>query len=374
VQGVYGTEDLEELARREHMARAHTIHPGLLPAALPLTRFDLGVEPSADAMTVRGDGRGVLDISSVQEFWGERFGVGRWPVEDLYYGLIERFVGRVVLTDPEALHDVRGRSAIFLGNHQVGVESLIFSMVASAITQVPTVTLAKIEHRTTWLGKLIAHCFSYPGVLDPKLITFFDRDDKASLPAVMGELAGEMAKGGRSVMVHVEGTRSLQCRTPVLKMSGGFIDMALGVGAPVIPVRFVGALPSEPLEKRIEFPLGMGTQDIWIGKPLLPEELSALHYGARKALVIDAINALGPDNAVEEPHAGDAAFAGEVARWQEQTGIDEEHAVLRSILAECSNPTEATQRLLAAASSAELADGTAEEAWLTELGRRLLCA
>jgi hypothetical protein len=48
--------------------------------------------------------------------------------------------------------------------------------------------------------------------------------------------------------------------------------------------------------------------------------------------------------------------------------------VLRSILAECSNPTEATQRLLAAASSAELADGTAEEAWLTELGRRLLCA
>ena len=372
VQGVYGTAGVAEIARREHIARAHEVHPGLLPAALPLTSFDLTVEPSEDAVTVRGSGRGEFDISSVREFWGERFGVGRWPVEDLYYGLIERFVGRVVLTDPEALRDVRGRSTIFLGNHQVGVESLIFSILASAITEVPTVTLAKIEHRTTWLGKLIAHCFSYPGVRDPKLITFFDRDDKASLPAVMGELAGEMAKGGRSVMVHVEGTRSLECRTPVLKMSGGFIDMALGVGAPVIPVRFVGALPPNPLEKRLEFPLGMGTQDIWIGKPLLPEELSALHYGARKTLVLDAINALGPDNAVEEPHAGDAAFAGEVAQWQEQAGIDEEHAVLRSILAECRHPTEATQRLVAAASSDEFAESTAEEAWLKELGRRLL--
>jgi len=376
---VYGTMELAEIARREHVARAHELHPGLLPAALPMTRLDLTVEPASakgleDAVLVAGDGRGELDLSSVREFWGDRFGVGRWPVEDLYYGLIDRFVGRVVLTDPDALRDVRGRSAIFLGNHQVGVESLIFSILASALTQVPTVTLAKIEHQTTWLGKLISHCFSYPGVADPKLITFFDREDKASLPAVMGSLAGEMAKGGRSVMVHVEGTRSLQCRTPVQKMSGGFIDMALGIGAPVIPVRFVGGLPSERLDSRLEFPLGMGRQDIWIGKPLLPEDLSALHYGARKALVIDAINGLGPDNAVETPQGGDAAFAQEVRRWQEQVGVDEEHAVLRTVLAECTTPTEATERLLVATSCDEFTGSSPEETWLKELSRRLLGA
>jgi len=63
-------------------------------------------------------------------------------------------------------------------------------------------------------------------------MTFFDREDKASLVRVIGELAAEMKGPGRSVMVHVEGTRSLSCRTPVEKMSGAFIDMALAVGAP----------------------------------------------------------------------------------------------------------------------------------------------
>lgn len=373
VAGVYGTEEVAEIAEREHLARAHGIHPGLLPAALPYTQVSLETETASDgSVRVSGDATGTLDIASVKEFWSSRFGVGRWPVEDLYYGLIQRFVGRVVVTNPAALDAVRGRPAIFLANHQTGVESLIFSILASGLTEVPTVTLAKIEHQHTWLGKLIEHCFRYPNVRDPKLITFFDRDDKASLPAVMGELAAEMAKGDRSVMVHVEGTRSLECRTPVRKMSGGFIDMALGVGAPVIPVRFVGGLPSEPMETRLEFPLGMGTQDIWIGEPLLPEQLTALHYGARKQLVLDAINGLGPGCAVEQAHPGDSDFAASVADWQAKTGIDEEHAVLRAILAECEEPTEASQQLLAASSASELPTETPEQAWLAELATRLL--
>ncbi len=372
VQGVYGTRELTEIARRDHIAAAHGVHPGLLPAALPLTRFDLSVAPVGDAVRVSGDGRGTLDISPVTAFWDQWFGVGRWPVEDLYYGLIERFLGRVVMEDPDALDAVRGRSAIFLGNHQTGVESLLFSILASGLTEVPTVTLAKIEHRTTWLGRLIAHCFDYPGVRDPKLITFFDRDDKASLPAVMGELAAEMAKGGRSVMVHVEGTRSLDCRTPVQKMSGGFIDMALAIGAPVIPVRFVGGLPGEPVETRLEFPVGMGRQDIWFGRPILPEELSALHYGTRKELVIDAINGLGPANAVEQPSIGDAAFAERTEEWRSTRAVSHEHAALGCILEDCAAPTEATRHLLEAASAADIETTSPEAAWLRELAIRVL--
>jgi len=372
VQGVYGTRDLTEIARRDHIGAAHGLHPGQLPAALPLTRFDLSVAPVGEAVRVSGDAQGALDISPVKAFWDRWFGVGRWPVEDLYYGLIERFLGRVVLDDPDALNAVRGRSAIFLGNHQTGVESLLFSILASGITEVPTVTLAKIEHRTTWLGRLIAHCFDYPGVRDPKLITFFDRDDKASLPAVMGELAAEMAKGGRSVMVHVEGTRSLECRTPVQKMSGGFIDMALAIGAPVIPVRFVGGLPAEPGETRLEFPVGMGRQDIWFGRPILPEELSALHYGARKELVIDAINGLGPANSIELPSEGDAAFAERTQEWQSTRGVSHEHAALGCILEDCAAPTEATRRLLDASSAADIESTSPEAAWLHQLASRLL--
>ncbi len=231
------------------------------------------MERTGGEVRVSGDGRGTLDLAPLRKFWTRWFDRGPWPVEDLYYGLVGRFVGRVVVEDPAAYAALRGRSVLYLANHQTGVESLLFSIVASALNEVPTVTLAKIEHRDTWLGRLIAHAFSYPGVTDPRVMTFFDREDKASLVRVIGELAAEMAGPGRSVMVHVEGTRALSCRTPVEKMSGAFIDMALAVGAPVVPVRFVGGLPADPLETRLEFPLGMGRQDIHLGTPLLPEHL-----------------------------------------------------------------------------------------------------
>ena len=249
------------------MAAAHALHPGRVFAQLPLTRFDLDVERTGGEVRVSGDGRGSLDLAPVRRFWTRWFDRGPWPVEDLYYGLVGRFVDRVVVEDPAAYAALRGRSVLYLANHQTGVESLLFSIVASALNEVPTVTLAKVEHRDTWLGRLIAHAFSYPGVTDPRVMTFFDREDKASLVRVIGELAAEMTGPGRSVMVHVEGTRSLSCRTPVEKMSGAFIDMALQVGAPVVPVRFVGGLPADPLETRLEFPLGMGRQEIHLGTP-----------------------------------------------------------------------------------------------------------
>ncbi|MBA2322004.1 MAG: 1-acyl-sn-glycerol-3-phosphate acyltransferase, partial [Deltaproteobacteria bacterium] len=257
-----------------------------------------------------------------------------------------KFVHRVHLADPAAFEAVRGRSLLYLGNHQVGVESLLFSILASGLTGVPTVTLAKAEHRTTWLGTLIAQNFSYPGVRDPKVITFFDRDDKASLPKIIGELAAEMSGPGKGVMVHVEGTRALESRTPVAKMSGAFLDLAIQVKAPVVPVRFVGALPSDPLETRLEFPLGMGQQDIWIGRPILPETLAGLGLKERKAVVIDAINALGPPNAEEKPFPGDPAFAANVASWRADAGVSEEDAVLYRVLEGLPDPTPETRDLL----------------------------
>ncbi len=371
VQGIYGSKNTLDIARSEHIARAHGVHPGIAPAGLPLHSFDLKENYKNGTVRVRGDGLGTLDISPVRNFWSKWFNRGPWPVEDLYYGLIQRFVRRVVLTDPAAFEAVRGRSLLYLGNHQVGVESLLFSIIASALGEVPTVTLAKDEHRTTWLGRLIDHCFTYPEVEDPRVISFFDREDKASLPRILGELAQEMTGPGRSVMVHIEGTRSLDCTTPVQKMSGAFIDMALAVNAPIVPIRFVGALPRTTLDKRLEFPVGMGRQDIWIGRPILPEELQGMHYGERKDLVISSINSLGPSNDVEEAFAGDTAFAEQVADWQANHQVSAEHAVLRQVLAEIADPTAEVQDLLSAESAESLNHGE-NGAWLSELGNRLI--
>ena len=106
-------------------------------------------------------------------------------------------MGDVVIADPDAFAAVRGRSCLYLGNHQVGIESLLFSVVLSALSGTPTLTLAKAEHRTSWLGTLIAHSFAYPGVTDPRLITFFDREDRESLLGVVGEIARGDASPGR---------------------------------------------------------------------------------------------------------------------------------------------------------------------------------
>jgi 1-acyl-sn-glycerol-3-phosphate acyltransferase len=245
-------------------------------------------------------------------------------------------------------------------------------MLISALSKTPTVTLAKAEHRTSWLGTLIAHNFSYPGVVDPGVITFFDRDDKESLLRIVGELGAAMKERGKSVMVHVEGTRSLACRTPVMKMSSTFIDMALAIGAPIIPVRLVGGLPVAPLEQRLEFPLGYGRQDYWLGSPLFPEDLAKLPLKARKDVVLAAMNALGPEMASETPLPGDARFAAEVEAWRARTGAGEEDAVLFTTLAGLPNPGAEVKALLAGARSGKLTlTADARSQWLGLLAKRL---
>jgi 1-acyl-sn-glycerol-3-phosphate acyltransferase len=276
------------------------------------------------------------------------------------------------LSDPEAFAAIRGRSVLYLANHQVAVESLLFSIIASGLSGVPTVTLAKAEHRTTWLGLPIKHCFAYPGIVDPRVITYFDREDPASLMTIIKELADEMMGPGKSVMVHVEGTRSLSCREPLVKMSSAFVDLALATRAPVVPVRFVGGLPAEPLSERIEFPVGMGKQDICFGKPIHPETFEALPFKQRKHLVIDAVNALGPANSEEQALSPDRAFADAVAARAHASGASAEHACLHEVLRELSEPCPAVAAMLEAAAEGRLSEAAGPEGeWLTELARRL---
>src|SRR5690606_38755290 len=216
-------------------------------------------------------------------------------------------------------------------------------------------------------------CVDYPGIRDPELLTFFERGDAASAQRVMATLAEAIRERRRSVLVHIEGTRALDCATPVIKMSGSFIDLALALDVPVIPVRFVGALPVEPAPMRLEFPLDMARQDIFIGRPMFPSELAPLPYGERKRLVIEAINTLGLRNADERPNPGDAAFAARVAAWQAAHDVRFEHAVLREVLVDRAQNCEGVARVLAATDARELEDDDAPTGqWLARLARLLL--
>ena len=386
-----GREDLtRQVAIQEHVARQADVHPATViaelgaveadagdaasgvPERLPLTRFPVTVSPDGDDLTVIDRGAPYTDLGPLRRYWSDYLGIESWPVEDVYFGLIERFMRRVVVTDPAGLAATFGRSTLFLANHQVMIESLLFSVVASGLVGTPTVTLAKAEHRTTWLGKLIAHCFSYPGVTDPEVIAFFERDNMRSLPLLIRQLGKRMRQEPRSVAVHCEGTRSLTCRQPVRKLAGSFVDMAMKAGAAIVPVRFIGGLPAETLPERIRFPLGYGRQDYWLGTPLTPETLEALPYKERRSAVMDAINALGPSNDEEQPLPPDPDFELQVDDWVARTGATPEHAAIYKTVEQLERPGRDAARLIEAGRTGRLVvDGDARDRWLAELARRL---
>ncbi len=118
--------------------------------------------------------------------------------------------------------------------------------------------------------------------------------------------------------------------------------------------------------------MGMGSQDLWFGEPILPEELAALPYKQRKDRVISAINSVGPPKADEVPFTGDAFLSGRVTERVARTGVDEPHAVLMEILAERHDPHPDTARIVEGDRTGVLRLGTdANEAWLGELAERL---
>src|SRR4030095_16974081 len=122
VERIYGTREVAGIAVREHAAADQKIHPGLVLDALPLTRHHPKITVEGADVIVESAGAATLDLAPVRKFWTQYFGRGPWPVEDLYYGLIQRFVRRVVLADPDGFARLSRRRVLFLSNHQVGVE------------------------------------------------------------------------------------------------------------------------------------------------------------------------------------------------------------------------------------------------------------
>lgn len=305
---------------------------------------------------------GQLDLDAVARFWRDELGVGRpWLAEDLYLALLARFVSGVHVDDA-ARAALRHGPALYLASHQTAIETLMFSVAMGALSGVPLVTLAKREHRTSWLGALLAWIFAHPDVREPELTAYFDREEPASLPALLSSLPQR-----RSILVHAEGTRARSCREPVARVGSAPIELAIARALPIVPVRFAGGLPVEPAAEKLDFPHAMGAQAIHVGPPISAEELRALPSKARLDRARDAIEALGPPRAEEAPSPGDLVFAAEVARHASDHGVELAHAVFACALRERAEPCELTRRLLA---REPLGDGP-DARWAESLAARL---
>ena len=197
----------------------------------------------------------------------------------LALSLAERFVGRIHVADPAVL---AAGPVLFLANHQVAVESLTFSLLLSGLSGRPVAAVAKAEHTGGWL----------PSLLPPSLQALMHplrRGDPAALASLLRALPRQTFRAGRSLLVHVEGTRATAI-APTQRSSGAFEQLAAAEGVPVVPVRFVGGLPAEGAA-RLDLPYRLGRQDIYLGAPLWMRDVAPQQ---RAAAVLAAINRLGP--------------------------------------------------------------------------------
>jgi acyl transferase domain-containing protein/3-hydroxymyristoyl/3-hydroxydecanoyl-(acyl carrier protein) dehydratase/1-acyl-sn-glycerol-3-phosphate acyltransferase len=299
------TDRVRELAIKQHVARLVQTHPSKVVVLengecapipeLPLNRFSLQLERLGETVRVCSDPDQRLDCAAVRAFWKQFYGIQEWPIADLHPGLIERFIRRVELVDPAGFEKTRGKPALFLANHQVAIESILFGVVVSALSDLPIKVIAKAEHRHSWIGQLIQLTLEYPEARQERPILFFDRTNPAAMLDALRAYYESLKTSPSSLMVHVEGTRALSCRTPVTQVSSVFLDLAVEHDLPIVPVRFVGGLPAQPVEQRLEFPFG-GQQDIRIGSPIFPGDLRPLSLIDRTKLIVSAINGLAPDN------------------------------------------------------------------------------
>ena len=76
--------------------------------------------------------------------------------------------------------------------------------------------------------------------------------------------------------LHVEGEQALSCRHRVKRMSAVIVDVALDLNLPILPLRYSGGLPVEPLPEIVSFPDGFGQQDYTLGQLWEKSELGGV--------------------------------------------------------------------------------------------------
>lgn len=154
---------------------------------------------------------------------------------------------------------------IYASNHQSAVDILV---VLSRIESVRFV--AKVELRRAFLlGPAMAVCRH----------VFFDRKKARQSLDALRDVAEDVRKVGRSLLIFPEGTRFAEGRLGPLKR--GVVLIARGCGLPIVPLGIVGSpevLPPGSLTAR------RGEVAIHIGEPIDPAD-----YEGRDAELLQAV-------------------------------------------------------------------------------------
>ena len=294
VERVFGTRAAAQIAGRELLAAALSKHPRRLASTEsevwdpqePLRRWRLWSDEDIHHLQYGAD----CDLGPVLGWWRRQLGrdpaQGDWPAERVAAALIRTWLGGLHINDPAGLAALHGRPVLYLGNHETYLESVMFTILVSALTGVRVEALAKEELRSGWLGRLHDLLTRYPGVPHPGSIVYFNQQDPASLPLLLQD---RLRTTG--LLCHVEGARQVEPGQPIGQISSLWVDLAIERGISIVPVAFRGGIGDG---QKHDIPQDSSAQHIFIGAAIDPATLAALPYAERRRRVAAAIDQAGP--------------------------------------------------------------------------------
>lgn len=325
LKAVYSTDSqgdalIADIAAKEAVAdAAHgAIHPSQVRVdgdrvdcpSLPLERIEVEIEPIGPG-AVRATASLRTDWTPIRRWYNDRLDIADGSFADLvHWALLSRYVRYVIVTDPLAMQQIRGRSVVLLGNHQVQIESLLGTTIASWLTGTPVATIANAKHEGRWIGELLRLIEAVTG--NPLgHIRYFDQSNPAQFLDLVADIKRDAAERGLSTMVHADGTRAVHSGQRVERLTSTLLDMAIESGQPIIPVYFAGGLPEQPMSHKLEVPYRHAAQDYIFGRPIMPEEVAAWPYAQRRSRILKEINSLAPYN--DAPHTPNLAAESRIA-------------------------------------------------------------
>ncbi len=331
-------EALPDEKRRKAFARQHGLSEAGLRWQPILRQWDnLPFNPTAKGQTQS------LDADALRRAMNRRFGYKTSALRDVMTGLIARFVDAVIIESPEAFERTKGKPALYLANHQIGIESVLFNIFASILGKTDCRIISKEEHRQSTFGalnKLIESEIGFDSLF------YFDRANQQAMFDILDTYKIETSTRPYSLFAHASGTRSLQKLNPLKTVSSALTDLAIKRKLPIIPVRFGHGLPSKPVPQRLEFPYQYGKQRYYVGTPIASDELAKLNLKQRAERICAAVNELGPKPAKESLIPTEQPFRKTVERIRETLNLAELPTTFIATLFAYDQPCDESKKLI----------------------------
>ncbi len=241
--------------------------------------------------------------------------------------LIDKFIGKVTLKTY-----IKPGQMLFISNHQTAVEGFLFPFLSTAISGLPLEGISLIDHGVEWADDSIAFLYSHeympPGLKAPEHCVMYG--DTVSLLGLVPEIERSLRLKGRAFHIDVEGRRETYAGYKLNELSSIWIDLALQLNIPIVPVRFYGALPQSGTDV-CDFPEGFGQENVVFGEPVSPGFLKGLTLYERRDYLLDILNGF-PEIIDEKTTLPDPVFAEAIGNFYEKFGCGQIPALIYACL------------------------------------------